>query len=299
MPTSPAKAEFNLTQCNPSTLKSTHTTCLPQDMLERLRTEWNERFPAHKIPLTIRRKDTLWRALRNRLNRQYQCASEYCAVQRLGTPDLKDTTKKYFRPEKPSAWYKDPRDWHDTMSIAHVLEQYEEAYPHFEFIGPVPIDFDAKLPGNWGQCVIDELCALNLAELRKQGTQCVGIVFNLDPHDRPGSHWICAYIDLYKETAYYYDSYGYEPPAEVRRLLRRCRDQGIKHIYWNDVRHQRKKSECGTYCIYVIISLLKGRSFSDICKKRIDDDTMNAFRDIVYATEKPSQLAIQKAIQLL
>jgi hypothetical protein len=44
--------------------------------------------------------------------------------------------------------------------------------------------------------------------------------------------------------------------------------------------------------MYVIISLLKGRSFGDICNNRVEDDAMNALRDIFYATERPSKLAL-------
>ena len=292
------KHDYNLYQCNPNTLKKTHTTCLPQEMLERLRDEWNRLYPKHKIPASIRKKETLWATLREKMRTQYDCESEYCAVQKLGDDTEKTASAGYFRPKKPEVWTKDPTDWHDTLTIARVLEQYEEAFPHFEFIGPVPIDFDAKPAGNWGSCVSNELCNLNLAAMKAQGTQCIGIVFNLDPHDRPGSHWVCAFIDLVGAAAYYYDSYGYEPCAEIRRLMRRCRDQGCKTLIWNDIRHQRKKSECGTYCMYVIISLLKGRSFSDICKNRVDDDTMNAFRDILYATEKPRG-TVKEAIKLL
>lgn len=291
--------DFNLYQCNPSTLKSTHTTCLPQEMLERLRTVWNQQFPKHKIPASIKKKERLWQELRHRLQQQYKCASEYCAVQRLGGASDKSSAAHYFRPTQPAAWKKDPTDWHDTLSIAQVLEQYEEAFPHFEFIGPVPIDFDKQLPSAWGRCVVTELCRLDLRAMKGQGTHCVGIIFNLDPHDRPGSHWVCAYIDMNANAAYYYDSYGYAPPSEVKTLLHRCRDQGITHTYWNDIRHQRKQSECGTYCMYVIISLLQGRSFRDICQKRVDDDTMNAFRDLLYATEKPRGDAVRNAMPLI
>lgn len=292
---------YNLAQCNPSTLKTTKTTCLPEDMLERLRAAWNERFPNHKIPASIKRKESLWMALRDRLSRQYECASEYCAVQQLGNDSDKTTASRYFRPKKPANWQKNPTEWHDTMTIANVMEQYEDGYPEFEFIGPVPIDFDAKLPGqtNWSKCIVDELCQLNLKDMRAQGKRSIGIIFNLDPHDRPGSHWICAYIDLVKNAAYYYDSYGYEPPAEVKRLLRRCWDQGVKQIFWNDIRHQRRNTECGTYCMYVIISLLKGRPFGELCKHRVNDETMNAVRDVLYATEKPRPAAIREAANLL
>jgi hypothetical protein len=297
--TAKTKPDFNLYQCNPGTLKSTRTTCLPMEMLERLRTAWNERYPSHKIAASIKRKETLWAALRERMKKQYECASEYCAVQKLGGPEEKRGAADYFRPSKPADWDKKPRDWHDTESIAAVMEQYEDAYPNFDFIGPTPIDFDARPTGSFGSCVMNELCNFNMSELRASGKDSIGVVFNLDPHDRPGSHWVCAYIDIRHNHAYYYDSYGYEPCAEIRRLLRRCREQGCKNIYWNDIRHQRKTSECGTYCMYVIISLLKGLSFTDICKNRIDDDIMNSIRDLIYATENPTETAIQKGMRIL
>jgi len=268
-------------------------------MLERLRDEWNKRFPNHTIQKSIQKKERLWAELRARMQSQYKCASEYCAVQELGESDVKTQTAGYFRPPKPTNWATNPKEWHDSITLAKVMEQYEIAYPNFEFIGPTPIDFDAQITGGWGRCVLDELCNLNLASLKAAGKTAIGIIFNLDPHDRPGTHWVCAYIDLTAMAAYYYDSYGYEPCAEIRRLLRRCREQGCKKIIWNDIRHQRKSSECGTYCMYIIISLLKGTPFATLCKNRVGDDTMNAIRDLLYATVRPSTLAIKEAVKLL
>lgn len=287
--------DANLLQCNPSTLAKTHTTCLPQNMLERLRDTWNQKFPNHKIPLTIHKKERLWAELRSRLQNQYACASEYCAVEELADSSIKEQTKGFFRPTKPAEWTSKPTEWHDSITITNVMQQYEAAFPHFEFIGPTPIDFDSQMPGAWGRCVLDELCNLKLADMKANGKTAIGIIFNLDPHDRPGSHWVCAYIDLIRMAAYYYDSYGYEPCPQIKRLLRRCREQGCKQIVWNDIRHQRKKSECGTYCMYTIISLLKGKTFSWLCKNRIDDDTMNAIRDLLYATARPREAALKAA----
>jgi hypothetical protein len=283
--------DFNLLQCNPKTLRETHTTCLPQEMLLRLRDAWNAQNPTDPIPSTPRTKEFLWAELRRRMRKAYDCTTEYCAVRRLGDSALQSSARTYFRPERPASWAKNPAKWHDTFTIAHVLEQYEQAFPHFEFIGPVPIDFDARLPG-WGKCVVDELCTLDLAAIKRRGDDFIGIVFNLDPHDKPGSHWVCAFINLLEGAAYYYDSYGMPPCPEIKRFLRRCREQGCSKIYWNDIRHQRRDTECGTYCMYVIISMLMGRSFTDVCKHRVDDATMNALRDVVYATEKPRDLAV-------
>lgn len=289
--------DINLFQCNPATLLATKTTCLPLDMLQRMRDSWNKLYPKHKIPLTITTKERLWSAIRTRMKNQYKCSTEYCTLQKLGNPTDKVDGKEYFRPSKPQNWLKNPLEWLDTISIGNVMEQYEPAYPTFEFIGPVPIDFDKKL--TWNKCVVDELCNIDLKALKAAGKTSIGVVFNLDPHDKPGSHWVCAYIDLKAMKAYYYDSYGYEACPEIKRLLRRCHDQGCTEIIWNDIRHQRKKSECGTYCMYVIISLLKGRHFSDICKNRVTDDIMNSIRDLLYATETPSQRATREAVKFL
>jgi hypothetical protein len=289
--------DINLFQCNPSTLKATKTTCLPIDMLIRLRDSWNKQYPDHKIPLTITKKERLWAAIRTRMKSQYKCTTEYCSLQKLGGAHEKTQGQAYFRPRKPDNWLTKPQEWLDTISIGNVMEQYEPAFPTFEFIGPVPIDFDKKL--EWNKCVVDELCNLDLNALQQAGKTSVGVVFNLDPHDKPGSHWVCAYVDIKAKKAYYYDSYGYDACPEIRRFLRRCHEQGCTEIIWNDLRHQRKKSECGTYCMYVIISLLKGRDFADICQNRVDDDTMNAIRDLLYATEAPSEKAVKEAVKFL
>jgi hypothetical protein len=291
------KNDFNLLQCNPATLKETRTTCLPATLLERLRDSWNNLYPRFKIPLSIKTKERLWAALRRRLAAQRECNSEYCALKEIGDASTQTDGTGYFRPTQPHNWQKDPDEWHDSMTISRVMEQYEDAFPAFEFIGPAPIDFDSQ--DSWGRCVVDELCSLDLKQMAAGGTKYIGIVFNLDPHYKEGSHWICAFLDLVIGAAYYYDSYGMPPPSEIRRLLRRCKDQGIQKILWNDIRHQRKDSECGTYCLYVLISLLQGRTFADICKNPVPDDIMNSMRDLLFSVERPRETAIRNAIKVL
>jgi hypothetical protein len=288
-------------QCNPATLKSTKTTCLPGDMIQRIRDAWNKSFPKHRIPSTIKKKETLWAAIRDRMSKQYACATEFCALQKLGSKEDIETGAEFFRPVKPELWNTNPTEWHDSQTLSRVMSQYETAFPNFEFIGPVPIDFDKKLPGaaSWGRCVVDELCNLDIETVRTKGDDSIGIIFNLDPHDQPGSHWVCAFLNLAKGHSYYYDSYGFPPGPEVRRFLRRCRDKGCREIFWNDRIHQRKTTECGTYCMYVLISLLKGRSFHDICNKPIRDDDMNALRELLYVSEKPNMALLRKAAKHL
>jgi hypothetical protein len=307
MEAAPASTTF---QCSPALHRRDGETCLPPNSLEELRRVWNKTHPRHKINAdktgTTRKKGrsaagklsntkNLFRQMRNAMKSHYKCDTEYCMVKKL-MPAKKQLLKEYFRPEKPEEWDNKPTTWLDSFNIEDVMDQYEKAVPEFEFIGPVPIDFDAK-SGAWGKCIVDELCKLDLNNMN--GKKKVGIIFNLDPHDEPGSHWVCAFIDIPGKSAYYFDSYGIEPPAEVARLLKRCKEQGIEHVYYNDIRHQRKGSECGMYCLFVLICLLRGRPFYNISKNIVDDDTMNAFRDVLFAEEKPRREAIEKALPTL
>jgi hypothetical protein len=241
----------------------------------------------------------LWKALRSKMKKHYHCENEYCLVKKADLPDNeRNSLLNYFRPEKPKSWDKKQTLWLDSYNIEEVMNQYEKADSSFEFIGPVPIDFDKK-SGLWGKCIVDELCKLELSEMKSRGKTKIGIIYNLDPHDMPGSHWVCSYVDIDAKKAYYFDSYGYEPPDEIVRFLERCKKQGCTDVYYNDIRHQRKGSECGMYCLYCLICLLRGRPFLTICKNIVDDDTMNSFRDILYAEEKPRKEAIEEALPKL
>ena len=69
--------------------------------------------------------------------------------------------------------------------------------------------------------------------------------------------------------------------------MNRLKEQASKlnkklEIKINKVRHQYKNSECGMYCIYFITSLLDGKTFENIVKNIIDDDTMNGKRNDFY-----------------
>jgi hypothetical protein len=64
--------------------------------------------------------------------------------------------------------------------------------------------------------------------------------------------------------------------------MKQCGQQGCTTLLYNDIRFQRKESECGMYCLYCILCLLKGKSFEEVCGNKIDDDTMIAFRKMLF-----------------
>ena len=181
----------------------------------------------------------------------------------------------------PTKWIDKPTEWLNTLDISNVMSQYEKKYSDYEFIGPVPLDFDTKL--SFGQCVIDELCNINLKQLLDKGKNNIGVVFNLDKHNETGSHWVAMHCSINNNCIYYWDSYGMKPSNEIVVLMNRLKQQGseIGHnikIKLNNVRHQYKNSECGVYCIYFLTSLLDGKNFNNIIKNIVDDDTINTYR---------------------
>jgi hypothetical protein len=167
-------------------------------------------------------------------------------------------------------------------------------YPNFEFVGPVPMDFDTKL--GFGQCVVDELCKVKLDKLIAKGDTKLGVIFNLDKHTESGSHWVAMYCNVNNDNNYnnggggyigYWDSYGMKPSPEVVVLMDRLKKQAEDlgkpiEIKINKTRHQYKNSECGVYCIYFITSLLDGKNFDEVVNNIISDDDMNAKRSKFY-----------------
>ena len=293
-------------QCSPALHRREGESCLPVDAQRRIISAWNKsQSRKNRIPIgqsaagTTRKQRPMLIKEMKQVMRKQKCGTEFCVVKKTPDASKQKSLLSYFRPEKPKEWDKKPGEWLDSFNIEDVMAQYEEADPTFEFIGPTPIDFDKEL--SVGKCVMDELCKMDINSLNlSNGKKKIGIIFNLDPHDKPGSHWVCAFVDIPNKAAYYFDSYGYEPPRQIIKFLKRCKEQGCETVQWNDIRHQRRGSECGMYCLFVIICLLRGQKpFLDICKHVIDDDTMNSFRDILFAEEKPRRESLEKALPRL
>ena len=78
-----------------------------------------------------------------------------------------DLSESSFRPDMPNTWSSNPNTWLSTIDINKVMEQYEEAYPKFQYLGANPIDFDKKVSPN--KCVVNQLCNININDVRKEG----------------------------------------------------------------------------------------------------------------------------------
>ena len=262
--------------CTPSI--KTKSTCYSKQNLVKMTKKWNRNYK-HKIKHTKHKsKMELWHNLDRKM--KLLCKNEWCWSRYL--IDLKNR----FRPPRPTKWNQKPDEWLDTNNIENVMEQYEKAHNDFVFIGAVPLDFNLKT--NTGRCMVDDLCKINIELLQKKGIKKIGIVFNLDYHDEPGSHWTAMFIDSNRKGIYYFDSYGQEPEKEILVLIEKLKNQYKKinikmKEQINNIRHQYKNSECGVYSLHFLITMLtKKTRFRTFCNNIIEDDEILKYRKIYF-----------------
>lgn len=275
-------------KCAPGNQPNLKTcSCLSKQSLLKIVDVWNKQNENNTIKVSKKPSEVyLWKQIHERM--KDKCKTEWCWIQQEYIKKINnDDINNSYRPKMPTSWKQNKYEWLKTDDIENVMDQYEDAYPDFYFIGPVPIDFDK--PYGIGHCVVDELCKLNISSIYDKGIRKIGIVFNLDPHDKPGSHWVSMYCSLNGKNKgiFYFDSYGIEPPNEVDILMKRLQNQGkllnLKlNIKVNNVRHQYKNSECGVYSIFFITELLTGSNFNKLIKSTIMDDSMNNKRQYFF-----------------
>jgi len=275
-------------QCSPKTKKKQLPfTCYTSSALHKLKQVWNARHPDDKIHSNTPRD--IWTKLKQKM--ASTCNTEACwlrhqCIKHDIDQSLWETT---FAPAAPEEWVKKPNDWLSTTDIQKVMKQWENSYPCFEFLGPSPIDYDKQQL--FGECVWEELCKFSLKDCKKRNKYKIGIIFNLDIHTKPGSHWVAMYIDLRKHIIYYFDSYGDPIPRRIRKFATKVKEQGKAFgekytLIISKKRHQYGESECGMYCLYFIIQMLLDKRFSNFQKKKISDKRMLTLRKKYFNSPK-------------
>ena len=249
-------------------------SCYTKQQLVNIANAYNKKFRGNKIAISST-KDDLWNAIDQRMK---TCDNEWCWMERLHMEDqfVNQYGAAPFRPARPPA----KTQWLSTSDIRNVLKQYELRYPDFIALGPVPIDF-CKLAFN-------EVCRLNLKQILSKGKRRIGIVFNTDPSDQPGKHWVSMFIDLTGNPesweVNYFDSYGRAQIApEIRDLIEHLKSQNPNFIVrmncsdkfcTSQINHQKLNTECGVYSINFIVERLQGKSWNDMVLNNLYDDAL-------------------------
>lgn len=290
------KTVIHIEPCHPSN-NITDCTCYKKDQLVDIANALNRH--GHTVNISSNKK-TLWKNVDRIMRSEYGCKHDWCWTSTAPVRDLKDPNilHKTFRPRAPDSWVlhvdrqsKGGRyEWLSNFDIDAVLAQYEDLkeLKDFKFYKSVPIDFEE---------INDPLSKVNVFKLQSQGINKFAVVFNLDKHDQSGSHWISLFCDLQKRVICFFDSYAKVPEREIQDFMAKICIQallgydgttidpsrGFQMIpLFNATRHQFKNAECGTYSLYVIISMLhaggSAEAFDKVCHEVVDDDTMNSFR---------------------
>ena len=272
-------------RCSPKPDQKDYT-CLEDDTLYKLKELWNARHPESIINTNDTKE--IWELLNMKMNDV--CNKESCWLkQKFVNGKLNKELNNSFAPVSPKEWKKKPNDWLSSIDILEVMKQYEKAYKCFDFIGPSPIDFDTKKM--YGECVWEELCHFNVEDEINNGKFKIGVIFNTDPHYKPGSHWISLFINIKKGTIFYFDSAGDKIPKQIMVLVNRIIKQGktlkepINFVFDQNypVEHQYGDTECGIYSLYFIAHMIEDKITSHYLKTHIlKDKYMEKFRKVYF-----------------
>ncbi len=275
-----------LTKDGKKVKKKLPKTCYSYESLLKIARAYNKEHPNDPIPIEGVDKDKLWQIIRNKLSGI--CSyDEYCwkkldFVKRLKDNDINMYT---FKPEKPKEWEQNKYTWLNTYDILFVMKQYEKLHDDFWYAGTLPADCPTSIT-----C---ELTNIDIKKMLGSGMNKMGVVFNLDTSDQPGSHWVGFYAEFNKKNAElnYYDSYGELPNKYIKRFIvdfaKKFDKAGIKPtIVYNDRRHQYGGSECGIFSMNFILERLNGTSMKEIAEMDILDKDMNYLRDILYTVDE-------------
>jgi hypothetical protein len=257
------------TVCNPNSRKKKvgPNTCFTPKAVDLLRNLYNMKYPDQRVRASTPREILA----EIQVNSKSECKKDICLINEFAkTPRDKNVLKALlFPPPQPKEWNDDPDAWLSNFDIIDVLRQYEASYPHFTFIGPSPIDYNTKLSGI--RCVCPRLCRFNLENWlnhiepeRGVAVTKIGIIFNLDPHHKGGSHWVSMFVDLVDNFIFYFNSTSAPIPARINNLVLDIQKQGLnlkppKKLSFHQntlTSHQKWNSECGMYSLYFIITML-------------------------------------------
>ena len=271
--------------CSPKPINHINEySCYTNKALLKLKTMWNARH--EDAIITSDEPKEIHRQLTNYL--ADVCEKESCWLKQHSEfgKDAADLVES-FAPVSNETWKKNPREWLDSTDIIKVMKQYEKANPYFEFVGPSPIDFDTRML--YGECVWDELCNFSLSEQIKRGKTKMGFIFNTDPHNKPGEHWISMFLDTNEKFIFYFDSTGDKIPKKIKNFVKRIQEQGlllgldIKYDDTHKVSHQKKNTECGMYSLFFIAYMLENKINSDFLKDNIiGDEYIAKYRNIFF-----------------
>ena len=282
--------DANDTRCAPN-IEYKNGSCMDVKLLSKLAHAYNKEFPNKQFKLddkwivlnADKYKRYLVLNLSEKLNKPQRSWVNLKFAKLLDNETKERLEDKTFRPYGPEG----KLEWLNTTQIEKVQKQYQDLkYEDYEFLGAVPIDFDN---------IDTKLRNINFNNYVNEGKTKLGVIFNLDKHNQPGSHWVGLYIDLKKNQIYFFDSYAQEPEDEIQAFMRKASKYLVESkkikpseidMRWNKVQHQKKGSECGVYSINFLLRMLRGDNFDDLCNNPVNDEKISKCRSRYFENAK-------------
>lgn len=254
-------SHFTKKNCSPNVQGKTvkQYSCLTKDLLFRMKKKYNK-GKKNKERIHSKNPTKIWEEFRVKMK---DCNDEQCWISNLYQQEMRERLHDFiFSPDKPYSWAKNPNEWLSNFDLEAVMEQYEESDPHFKFIGTTFIDWETRVMDG---CVSSKLCNFNLKKEISNKKTKIAIIFNLDKHTGPGTHWTSMFVDVNDKFIFYFDSNGTKTPSQMLRLVEKIKEQGKDlgiHFTFHENHpfvHQYTNSECGMYSLFFIITLLTNK----------------------------------------
>ena len=273
------------------------STCYSKESLLLLANYWNEN---HQDQIKVD-KDSHIFDIHSKLDKKMEkyCpkGNEICwaAQQWVKDSTIKDKT---FRGTIP----KGKEEWLSTLDIDYTMNQFQDPYFYFTYLGSYAIDFESyeNKMNNFQISDYVDIESINLENtkteqvIRKPPVQILGMVLNLDKHDRSGSHWVALSIIFYRDRRIptefsYFDSTSCKdkvdcPPPEVKSFYQKVKKQlqdideegyKISGLLVNEKQTQFGNSECGMYSMRYLIMRIHLFTFEEACNNILHDEEMN------------------------
>jgi hypothetical protein len=146
---------------------------------------------------------------------------------------IHDVSQIKFKPKNSKSVNKN--SWLTTDDINYVLSQISESSINkinMKWMGTHPSDYKSKY---------------------KSPKRPLGFVFNTQPGNKPGNHWIGLFVTTDGST-YYFDPNGSKPSIDLIKITRSF--SGPHYI--NTTHIQNEDGDCGIFSIIFLISKMSG-----------------------------------------
>jgi hypothetical protein len=267
--------------------------CTP--VLENIVVAWNQSHPENKIALMRTGAESQYRSYLIRsvdkvMMRFCKSGEQLCwlrpeILRAMPEEIANEATTLTHRPFGPQGNF----TWLDTTNILDTMKQYEVVYPDFVYMCTAPRDFQNLLCVN--KRVVGIPKSYILDQLRS-GKRSFGAVFNTDPHNLPGKHWVGFFASAKTGQICYFDSVADQPLKEFSDLMGIFKEAfeefGIRRTQYkiNKNKMQFGDSECGVYSMTFNTRMLDIDDFDRVTSAKILDNDINKCRSVLM--NKPS-----------